>query len=206
MIKSALIIVDVQNDFCEGGSLAVPDANTIIPTINNLMNYFDYIVATKDWHPSNHKSFAVNNNKPIFSIIDLNGLTQVMWPEHCIQNTEGSEFHPELNTSKINDIVFKGTDSEVDSYSGFYDNGRIHKTNLTELLDKNAITDIYIVGLATDFCVKWTALDGIDEGFTVHVIRNATRAVNMVDGDYELSLYELQKNGVYVMSSNEIMK
>ncbi len=138
-MKNALILVDIQNDFCEGGALAVPQANQILPIVNDLLTQFDLVFATLDWHPHNHGSFAANHEKKrIGDRIILNGLDQILWPKHCVQNTSGAKLHAQLNRRKIKHFVHKGTDKNVDSYSGFFDNGRIHSTNLEHLLKKHA--------------------------------------------------------------------
>ncbi len=155
-MKKALIIVDVQNDFCEGGALAVPNANEIIPYINLLTqeNEYEEIILTQDWHPANHKSFASNNGKQVGETIILNEVPQFMWPDHCVQNTSGAEFHPDLDTSKVTKIIQKGTNVEVDSYSGFQDNNHFMKTGLDDYLKSKGIQMVEIVGLALDYCEK----------------------------------------------------
>lgn len=179
-MKKALIIVDVQNDFCKNGSLEVKDGDLIVPIINNLMktNSYDYIIATKDWHPSNHKSFASNHKKQPFEMIKLNGLDQMLWTDHCIQNSEGSKLHKELDTIQINEIVYKGENPEVDSYSGFFDNNKLNKTNLDDILKQKSITHVDICGLALDYCVKATAIDAKELGYNTTVLINATKAVD----------------------------
>lgn len=200
----ALILVDIQNDFCNGGSLEVPKANKIIPVVNKLMlkGDFDFIVALKDWHPKEHKSFASNHDgKKVFDVIDLNGIKQVLWPDHCVQGTKGAELHKDLLVEYIDEIVVKGTNELVDSYSGFYDNGHLFDTDLAGLLDDHDIDEVYIVGLATDYCVKFTALDGLDEGFGVNVI---TDAVAGLDGA-EDALKEMADSGVELITSKDIL-
>jgi len=192
-MSRALIVVDIQNDFCEGGSLAVPKANKIIPIVNDLMlsGEFDYIVATKDWHPANHKSFASNHDgKNVFDVVKLGNVDQVLWPDHCVQGKMGAELHSDLEQAYIDEWVVKGTNSEVDSYSGFFDNGHLFETDLADLLDDCDIDEVYIVGLATDYCVKFTALDAVDLGFDVCVI---TDAVAGLDGA-KAALKEMEEN------------
>lgn len=179
MKTHALIIVDIQNDFLENGSLAVPNANEVIPVINQLQNQFDLIVATQDWHPHNHKSFASqHDDKFEFDIIDLNGLEQVLWPDHCVQGTFGAEFHKDLNTNKIEAIFRKGMDKEVDSYSGFYDNGRRKNTGLLGYLKDRNVNEVSIAGIASDFCVIFTAYDALDLGFKTNIIENGSRPIH----------------------------
>ena len=175
----ALLLVDIQNDFIPGGALAVPGGDEIIPVANDLQKHFDLVVATQDWHPVNHKSFASNHTgKEIFEVIDLNGMEQVLWPEHCVQGTEGAEFSKELDINKIEAIFRKGTDSEIDSYSGFYDNGHRKTTGLSNYLKGKNIKELYVAGLAADYCVYFTAKDALAEGFTTYLIEDAVRAIS----------------------------
>ncbi|MFV0305947.1 MAG: bifunctional nicotinamidase/pyrazinamidase [Moheibacter sp.] len=176
----ALVIVDVQNDFLEKGSLAVPNGNEVIPIINKLQNKFDLIIATQDWHPKNHKSFATqHSNKKVFDQIELNGQTQTLWPIHCVQGTLGAEFHSDLNTNKIEAVFRKGMDLEIDSYSGFFDNGKQKNTGLFGYLNDRNIKEVVIVGLAADYCVYFTANDALELGFDTTIIKNATRAIDV---------------------------
>ena len=200
-MKKALIIVDVQNDFCEGGSLAVPDANQIIPYINLLIqdNQYEHIVLTQDFHPANHKSFASNNGKSVGEIIDLNGVSQFMWPDHCVQGTFGAEFHKDLNTEKVTHIVQKGKNPEIDSYSAFYDNSRNSKTDLSDFLKYHDIQLLEIVGLALDYCVKYTCLDAVEEGFITCLHFNGTKAVNVKPENGRDAIYEMLEKGVTVL-------
>lgn len=202
----ALVVVDVQNDFLEGGALEVPGGNEIMPVINKLINNFELIVFTQDWHPARHKSFASNQQgKNIYDVIELNGIKQVLWPDHCVQNTFGSQFHKDLNIPGEAAVFRKGTDAEVDSYSGFYDNNKIHSTGLEKYLKDNNIDEVYICGLALDYCVKFTALDSSNLNFETYVITDATRAVNVNPDDGLHSIEELKKNGVKIISSKEIL-
>lgn len=200
-MKKALIIVDVQNDFCQGGALEVSNGNEIIPYINSLMEHNDYdqIILTQDWHPSHHKSFASNNNKNIGDIITLNGLSQFMWPDHCIQGSYGAEFHKDLNREKVTHIVRKGTNPEVDSYSGFQDNNHFIKTDLDDFLKKNNIELVEIAGLALDYCVKYTCLDAIKNGYITCLHFNGTKAVNVKPENGKDTIYELLENGVTIL-------
>jgi nicotinamidase/pyrazinamidase len=201
MLRKALILVDIQNDFIDG-SLAVPNADKIIPVVNRLLeNDWDLVVATKDWHPAGHKSFASSHDgKNVFDVIDLNGVEQVLWPDHCVQDTEGSEYHINLDVDCIDEEVRKGTNPEVDSYSGFYDNNRVFETELQYILDDEAIDEVYIVGLATDYCVKFTAIDASDLGFDTYVI---TDGVAGLDGA-EDALIEMEDTGVELITSDVI--
>lgn len=176
---NALIIVDLQNDFTEGGALAVPDGNSIISVVNALAPKFDIVVATQDWHPASHKSFASSHEgrKP-FDKIQLHELDQVLWPDHCIQGTAGAEFHPELNTNPIEAVFRKGMNPDIDSYSGFHDNGHRKNTGLAGYLHDRNVTEVYVCGLAADYCVYFTAKDALEEGFVAHIIEDATRPID----------------------------
>jgi nicotinamidase/pyrazinamidase len=200
-MKKALIIVDIQNDFCPGGSLAVTGGDEIINYINNKMKSgsYDLIVATLDFHPKNHKSFASVNDKPVYSIGELGGQVQVMWPDHCIEGSFGSELHKNIEKGLIQSYVKKGTNPEIDSYSGFMDNDKKSKTELDTLLKENNITNIDVCGLALDYCVKATAIDGCNLGYNVSLLKNGTKAVNMNKGDDEKAINELKKSGVIIV-------
>lgn len=200
-MKKALIVVDVQNDFCEGGALAVPNANDIIPYINLLMddNQYDEIILTQDWHPANHKSFASNNNRKVGENIILNGIPQFMWPDHCIQGTFGAEFHKNLNISKATKIIQKGTNVEIDSYSGFQDNNHFMKTGLGDYLKYHDIQLVEVVGLAMDYCVKFTCTDSVKEGFITCMHFNGTKAVNVKPDNDKATIFDLLQNGVSIL-------
>ena len=201
-MKKALIIVDVQNDFCEGGNLEVRDGSKVIPFINKIQesNHYDLIVATRDFHPKNHKSFASNNpGKKIGELGELNGCPQVMWPDHCVQGSSGSEFHKDLHKNHINKTFTKGTNPEVDSYSAFYDNDHKVSTGLAEWLRSRHVTDIEVVGLALDYCVKATALDALEEGFKTSVLLEGTKAVNLTSGDDQVAIEDLKRAGVRIV-------
>jgi nicotinamidase/pyrazinamidase len=200
MKNKALIIVDIQNDFCTGGSLAVPHAEKIIPIVNNMMDSgeFDLIVATKDYHPQNHKSFASNNNKEVGTVIKLNGIDQVMWPNHCVENTFGADFHHSLKRN-FDSVIQKGTNPEIDSYSGFVDNDKKSDTGLYNYLKNKNVTEVTVVGLALDYCVKATALDSKKFGFNTIVKLSATRAVNINQGDDLKSINELKEHDIQII-------
>ena len=202
----ALVLVDLQNDFCKGGALAVKDGDLVIPIANKLINEFensgDFIIATKDWHPMKHKSFAINSNGKVGEVGILNGMPQVWWPIHCVQNEKGSEFHPEL--LPIKNIVYKGTDIEVDSYSGFFDNGKVNKTDLDKILKAHNIDKLYIMGLATDYCVKFTVLDALDLGYEVFLIEDGCRGVNISPDDSTNAIKEMKEKGAHIISSQNI--
>ncbi|WP_339811965.1 bifunctional nicotinamidase/pyrazinamidase [uncultured Imperialibacter sp.] len=199
MNKEALIVVDIQNDFLPGGALAVNHGDEIVPIVNELMERFDLVVATQDWHPADHGSFAANHEgKKVGELIDLNGLPQIMWPVHCVQESKGAEFARSLNTSKFKKVFQKGTDATIDSYSGLFDNGKRKSTGLGEYLKAEGVEKVTVVGLAADYCVKFTALDAKEFGFEVVLTVAGTRAVNLRPGDFEKALKELERAGVEV--------
>jgi nicotinamidase/pyrazinamidase len=175
----ALILVDIQNDFTPGGALAVPEGDKIIPLVNELQNSFDLVVATQDWHPPTHKSFASNNpGKKPFEKITLHGLEQVLWPSHCVQGTEGAQLHKDLHSSKVEAIFRKGMDQEIDSYSGFYDNGYKRSTGLAGYLRDRKVTKVFVCGLAADYCVFYTVKDALRENFDTFFIEDATKPID----------------------------
>ncbi|ACJ20053.1 bifunctional nicotinamidase/pyrazinamidase [Coxiella burnetii] len=198
-----LIIVDVQNDFMAGGSLEVPNANAIIPIINNLQDKFDLIVATQDWHPANHKSFASNHpGKKPFEKIMLHGLEQTLWPDHCVQGSVGALFHPELETRPIEAIFRKGTDPEIDSYSAFYDNGHYKSTGLAGFLREKGARQLFFCGLCADICVYFTIKDAIAEGFICYLIEEATCPLDKLA--FKEVKTELLNNQVNIIHHKEI--
>ena len=202
----SLIVVDIQNDFLPGGALAVPNGDEIIPVVNRLQLRFPLIAATQDWHPANHGSFAANHpGAKSFERIDLNGLPQTLWPVHCVQGTVGAELAPALNCDRISRVFRKGTDPGVDSYSGFFDNGHRHSTGLAKWLKGRGGTEVYICGLATDYCVKFTALDAVGAGFKTHLIEDASRGVNIRPDDVKNAIAEMTQAGVIVEQSAKIV-
>ena len=203
----ALIIVDVQNDFVPGGALAVPEGNLIIPDINEMLVRLPFFkVGTQDWHPANHGSFASNHEgKNVYDQIDLNGLVQALWPDHCIQNTFGAGFADELRMDLFNWVVTKGTDPATDSYSGFFDNGKRGSTNLHYILKQHEIEEVYVCGLATDYCVKFTALDAAALGFETHLMTDVCRGVNVHPSDVDNAIEEMKAAGIKLVQSTEIL-
>ncbi len=197
---TTLILVDLQNDFCPGGALAVGVGDAIIPLINRLQQKFDLIVATQDWHPANHGSFAANHpGKNIGEVITLNGLPQILWPVHCVQNSRGAQFVAKLDQSHIAKIFRKGTDPMIDSYSGFFDNGHRKSTGLGEGLKERGVKSVHVCGLATDYCVKFTALDARQLGFETLLIENASRGVELQPGDVAAAVEEMHQAGVKIV-------
>lgn len=200
----ALLLVDLQNDFLPGGALAVADGDLVIPVANALMPRFPHVLATQDWHPADHLSFAAHHpGRSPGEVIDLFGLPQVLWPVHCVQGTAGAEFAPGLMIGGIQAVVRKGQDREVDSYSGFFDNGRRHATGLADELRGRGVTEVWVMGLATDYCVKWTALDAHELGFEVRFVADGSRGVELAAGDCDRAIAELVHRGIRVVSSHD---
>jgi nicotinamidase/pyrazinamidase len=198
----ALILVDIQNDFLPGGALAISEGDQIIPIVNNLQNYFDVVIATQDWHPKNHQSFASSHpGKNVFDVISLYDLPQTLWPDHCIQGENGSQFPSSLQFNRVEAIFKKGMDVTIDSYSAFYDNGHRKNTGLAGYLKDKNVTDVYLTGLAGDICVYYSALDSLEENFETFIIEDATRPVNQQDFDQAMKVF-LEKGGKLVQSYN----
>jgi len=197
-----LLIVDLQNDFCPGGALEVPEGGAIVPLVNDLSAQFDHVIQTQDWHPAGHQSFAsAHPDHDPYDVIEMNYGEQVLWPDHCVQGTEGAAFHPDLDTTHTELIIRKGFRPEIDSYSAFYENDGETPTGLAGYLRERDIDTLYLCGLATDFCVKWSALDGKKEGFDVYVIEDATRGIDQ-DGSLAQAWEEMNDAGVQVVSSD----
>ena len=201
----ALILVDLQYDFCPGGALAVARGDETIAIASRLMPHFSTVVATQDWHPADHKSFAINNpGTKEGDLIELGSVRQVMWPAHCVQGTHGAELHASLDRAKITQVFQKGTDPELDSYSGFFDNGHTKATGLGAWLSERWVKQLYILGLATDYCVKFTALDARQLGFDFWLVEDGCRAVDLKPGDGERAIAELKGAGVAIVDSGSI--
>ncbi|MDO5656355.1 MAG: bifunctional nicotinamidase/pyrazinamidase [Flavobacteriaceae bacterium] len=191
-MNKALIIIDMQNDFLPGGSLAVPGGDEIIPVINQLSKEFNLVVATQDWHPQNHGSFASNHdNKKVFEMGELNGLPQMMWPDHCVQGTFGAEFHKDIQMNHVETIFRKGMNPKIDSYSGFFDNGHQKSTGLAGFLLEKKVEEIHFCGLAADYCVYFSIKDALELGFKTVLIDNATRPIDAEN--YRNQKHELEK-------------
>lgn len=205
MAKNALILVDIQNDFLPGGDFAVANGNEILPLIEKLTNLpFDLIVATQDWHPKDHASFAINHNKVPGEKIMLNGIEQILWPVHCVQGTKGAELSEQLPKEKISKIFHKGTDQNIDSYSAFFDNGHQKSTGLADYLHEQGIQEIYIAGLTTDYCVKYSALDALRLGFKTNIIVDACRGININEHDSDLALNEIKNSGALLTTYQDV--
>ena len=202
--NSALIVVDVQNGFTPGGHLAVAHADQIIPKINQLATHFDNIVLTQDWHPENHISFAENHaGKDPFDTVELNYGTQVLWPSHCVQGTHDADFNPDLNIPRAQLIIRKGFHSEIDSYSAFMEADHQTSTGLAGYLKERGVDTVYIVGIATDFCVAWTAIDAAKMGFKSYVIADATKAIDL-QGSLQHAWQEMLAVGVKRVVAQDI--
>jgi nicotinamidase/pyrazinamidase len=202
----ALILVDIQNDFCPGGALAVSEGDQVVPVANRLARAFELVVATQDWHPPDHGSFAANHDgKEPGQVIDLDGLQQVLWPVHCVQGSDGAAFRADLATDQITRVFQKGTDPTIDSYSGFFDNGHRKSTGLADYLKENGVDKVYVLGLATDYCVKFTALDAQDQGFDTYLVEDGCRGVELADGDVERAIDEMREAGVTIVSSGDLI-
>lgn len=201
----ALILVDIQNDFLPGGALAVADGDAVVPVANAVKASFDLVVATQDWHPPDHGSFASNNpgTKP-GDVGELAGLPQVFWPDHCVQGSQGARFHRELDLHGAT-IFRKGTDPSIDSYSGFFDNGHRKATGLGDFLNRQGIIEVFVLGLATDYCVKYTALDAAELGFRPTLIEDGCRGVNLSPDDSAKAIEEMGRAGVTITRSASLV-
>lgn len=199
----ALIVIDVQNDFCPGGALAVPKGDEIVPLVNRLIGQFAHVVLTQDWHPRGHSSFASTHKDQPFSTIKLEYGDQTLWPDHCVQGTSGAEFHRDLVVRDSELALRKGFRREIDSYSAFYENDRRTKTGLGGYLRDRGLKRLFMCGLATDFCVAWSALDGRREGFPVVVVEDACRAIDL-DGSLAAARAEMIRAGITLTQSGQI--
>jgi nicotinamidase/pyrazinamidase len=196
---NALLLIDIQNDFLPGGALAVPKGDEVVAVANMLMPKYEVVVATQDWHPANHLSFASQHaGRHIGDVIELGGLPQILWPDHCVQHTSGAEFAAKLNHNRIQQTIQKGTDRTIDSYSGFFDNARRKATGLESYLRSQDIDTVHIVGLATDYCVKATALDAVDLGFHTVVLTAGIRGVELQPGDCQRAIEQMRTAGVII--------
>ncbi|MCA9074860.1 MAG: bifunctional nicotinamidase/pyrazinamidase [Planctomycetaceae bacterium] len=195
----ALLLVDIQNDFLPGGALAVAEGDKVVPVANRLMEQYDLVVATQDWHPVDHLSFASQHDgHNIGDVIPLNGLDQILWPDHCVEGSQGAEFAAGLNMNGVSHVVRKGTDRHIDSYSGFFDNARRRATGLEAWLREHGVNEVHVMGLATDYCVKFTALDAVELGFKSVLLTEGIRGVELHPGDCAAAINEMSKAGVEV--------
>ncbi len=207
MKQCALLIVDLQNDFMPEGPLGVKRAHDIVPIINALMPQFSCVIASRDWHPENHVSFA--NSHPGMRVgdhIHVSGIEQILWPVHCVQNTTGADFVPALKKEYISHQIYKGTDATIDSYSAFFDNKKLRSTGLREYLEERKIPCIVLAGLTTDYCVLYTVKDACDLGLQTYVLRDACRAVNMHPDDEKKAFREMEKRGAILIESLDLLR
>ena len=201
----ALVLVDIQNDFMPFGALPVARGDEVVSVANRLAEKFDFVVASQDWHPSDHGSFAsAHDGRAPGDLAELGGLPQVLWPDHCVQNTPGASFHSGLDVARIDEVVRKGTDPEIDSYSAFFDNDHRKDTGLTSLLRDAGVSEVWLVGLATDYCVRWSALDALGQGFSCVVVEDGVRAVDLAPGDGDRALQEMAAAGCRLTTSAEL--
>lgn len=205
-MSRALILVDLQNDFLPGGALAVPEGDQVIPVANRVQALFDVVVASQDWHPADHGSFAASHpGREPGDQIELAGLPQILWPIHCVQDSQGARLAPGLETSRIDRIFYKGSDPQIDSYSCFHDKGHRKSTGLAEYLRDQGIDNVFILGLATDYCVKFSVLDAVDLGFAVHLVLDGCRGIDLEPGDVDRALEEMREAGATLVSSQSLL-
>ena len=194
-----LLLVDLQNDFMPGGALAVPDGDAVVAVANRLQPEYDMVVATQDWHPAHHGSFAANHpGREPGQVIDLDGVDQILWPVHCVQGTDGAAFHRDLDRGRIAEVFRKGTDPRIDSYSTFFDNARRRSTGLDAYLRHRGALSVDLMGLATDYCVKYSALDARELGFDVRILMEGCRGIDLEDGDVDRAVAEMRRAGVEI--------
>lgn len=202
-MTEAFLIIDVQNDFCPGGALAVADGDAVVPVINRLQERFETVVLTQDWHPANHRSFASNHpGAEPFSMTEMPYGPQVLWPEHCVQGTAGAALHSDLSTDKANLLIRKGFRAEIDSYSAFFENDHATVTGLAGYLRERGVDRLTMAGLATDFCVRFSAVDAAKLGFAVRVVEDACRAIDL-DGSLAAAMVEITEHGVEIIHSTD---
>lgn len=202
---TALLIIDVQNDFCPGGSLAVAEGDAVVPVVNRISSNFPFVVATRDWHPEGHISFASSHSgKEPMETTTVDGLEQILWPDHCVQGSHGANFHPKLDIRSVNLVLHKGTKKGLDSYSGFFENDQKTTTGLQYMLDGHGFDSVAICGLAADVCVYFTAMDARKLGYTTYLIEDATRGVNVPEGSLERTRNDMDQAGVQFIESSEI--
>lgn len=208
-MKAALLLIDLQNDFCPGGALAVADGDATIVIANQAIDACcvrnERVIASQDWHPANHRSFAINANAAVGTLGELEGLPQVWWPVHCVQDTLGAELHPRLQQQHISAVFRKGQDPNIDSYSAFFDNGHRTSTPLDSWLKKQGITHLTVMGLATDYCVKFSVLDALSLGYQAQVIVDGCRGVNLQPEDSQQALLEMQQAGAKLMTLSQFI-
>ena len=196
----ALLLIDIQNDFLPGGALAVANGDEVVPVANRVMLDYELVVATQDWHPKGHGSFASQHaGHELGDVVVFDGLDQILWPDHCVQGSAGAEFAPGLNTTGIHHVIQKGIDRNIDSYSAFFDNVRRKATGLETYLREKGVDEVHIMGLATDYCVKFTALDAVDLGFQTTILAEGVRGVDLNEGDCQRAISEMQAAGIAIV-------
>lgn len=202
----ALVLVDLQNDFMPFGALPVREGDAVVDVANTLSGRFELVVATQDWHPADHGSFASNHpgSRP-GDVVELGGVPQVLWPDHCVQDTPGASFHSRLDITRVRHVVHKGVDASIDSYSTFFDNAHQRDTGLHPYLRDRGVTSVVLLGLATDYCVKFSVCDGIELGFEVTVVEDGCRAVDLAPGDGERALAEMREFGARIARSSDLL-
>ncbi len=199
--NDVLLVVDIQNDFCPGGALAVPEGDQIVPLVNRLMDAFPHVLLTQDWHTPGHSSFASSHpGKAPFETLELPYGTQVLWPDHCVQGSDGAAFHSDLDVTQAELVVRKGFRRDIDSYSALYENDHVTSTGLAGYLRERGFTHVYLCGLATDFCVRWSAVDARREEFEATVIADACRAIDL-EGSLDAANEEMRLHGVSIITS-----
>jgi len=204
-LSRVLLVIDVQNDFCPGGSLAVEEGDQVVPVINRLMPLFDRVVATQDWHPKDHVSFASSHpGKKVLDVVDAGGIEQVLWPDHCVQGTRGAELAPRLEVGSIELVLRKGFHRGLDSYSAFFENDHSTDTGLRYYLSGLGAREVFVCGLATDYCVRASALDARGLGFEVTVVQDACRGVDFPTGSTEKALSEMKAAGIRLVDSTAV--
>ena len=202
--ETALLAIDIQNDFCPRGALAVADGDAVVPLVNAMIDRFSVKVLTQDWHPADHSSFAANHpGKEAFSLIDMPYGPQVLWPVHCVQGTTGAAFHPGLRTDPADLIIRKGFRGAIDSYSAFFENDKTTQTGLAAYLRERGVSHVVLTGLATDFCVYYSAIDALNQGFSATLVLDACRAINL-NGSLDAAMDDMKSKGVRIVASGEL--
>jgi nicotinamidase/pyrazinamidase len=203
----ALILVDLQNDFMPGGPLAVPHGDEVIPVANRVQSAFDLVVVTQDWHPAGHGSFAASHpGRQRGEVIELAGLRQILWPVHCVQGTRGAALVAELDVRRIARVFQKGADPAIDSFSGFFDNGHRQATGLGDYLCQQGVADVYVLGVATDYCVKFTVLDALGLGFRTYLVEDGCRGVDLRPGDVAAAIARMRQAGAILTRASDVRR
>jgi nicotinamidase/pyrazinamidase len=201
----ALLLVDIQQDFLPGGALPVSEGDLVVPVANRLIPQFPLVVATRDWHPKDHCSFASQHaGHCVGDVVEIDGLKQTLWPDHCVGDSPGADFAAGLNTACIHRVISTGTDPNIDCYSGFFDNGHRSETGLGDFLRERDATDLYILGLATDYCVRCTVLDALQLGFHVHLVQDGCRGVELKPGDCDRAIQEMRTAGATICRGDDV--